>query len=478
MNKYKKLGTNTFLVFVGNIGPRLISFILLPLYSVWLTKEEVGVLDIIQIYSILITPYIALGLYEAMFVFPKGKNKDEQSRYFSSTIYTVGSIVILFILFLLLLPSSVKIILFPGSLYNYIPILVIYISIDTFQRIIQSFTRSLDKMKVFSITGIIYAIIMMIFSLILTPIYGLLGYWYSLIFANICSLSYNACFIKFWNYLSIKSFDKRKLKELLKYALPLIPNATMWWIINSINRPILISNVGLEGVGLYSMAGKLPSIISLLFGIFFSAFQISALDECNQPNFSVFYNKVFKIILFVQFLITLFFELVGDFIFHLLIDEKFYSSIEYMPIICCGVVVSNIATYVGITFTIHKTSKYFLYSSILAAITALIANILLIPIYGLMGACISIIISQIVMLLYRWIKSKSFVDIENKKQVFLFCIFYLASLFIYYAIDTLVLRTLLLIILMIIFVYLNRDLLNSVFLIIKSKITLGNWRSK
>lgn len=45
----------------------------MPFYTYWMSKEDFGIQDIIYIYSVLIIPYVSLGLYEAVFVFPKNK---------------------------------------------------------------------------------------------------------------------------------------------------------------------------------------------------------------------------------------------------------------------------------------------------------------------------------------------------------------------------------------------------------------------
>ena len=50
MNKYKRLGKNTLLVFIGNAGSKLIGLVMLPFYTSWLSVEDYGVTDIINVY--------------------------------------------------------------------------------------------------------------------------------------------------------------------------------------------------------------------------------------------------------------------------------------------------------------------------------------------------------------------------------------------------------------------------------------------
>ncbi len=442
----------------------------MPFYTYWMSKEDFGIQDIIYIYSVLIIPYVSLGLYEAVFVFPKNKKIEDQSKYFSSAIFIVFLMCILFGILLLLLPDEINNILFPDPLKQYVPILFVFVVLESFQRIFQSFTRGIDKMKIFSITGTIYAIVMLIASIILIPQFKLKGYWISLLLADFISILYTFIAIKALQYLHINYIQCiSHLKEMLYFSIPLIPNATMWWIVNSINRPILMENVGIEGVGLYSVAGKFPSILNVVFTIFFSAFQISALEEYSKDNYKTFYNNIFRVIFYIQIVLTIGFELFGGLIFEYFIDEKFYVAAHYLPILCLGVVISNIAAYIGVTFTVAKKTKYFLYSAICAAITALIGNSLLIPRYGIMGACIAIVISQFAMVYYRWYKSRNVINFTDIRKLSYISILYVSTILCYYCISNTFIKITCILLELILITLLNSDILKNVKLIKRLK---------
>ena len=442
----------------------------MPFYTYWMSKEDFGIQDIIYIYSVLIIPYVSLGLYEAVFVFPKNKKIEDQSKYFSSAIFIVFLMCILFGILLLLLPDEINNILFPDPLKQYVPILFVFVVLESFQRIFQSFTRGIDKMKIFSITGTIYAIVMLIASIILIPQFKLKGYWISLLLADFISILYTFIAIKALQYLHINYIQCiSHLKEMLYFSIPLIPNATMWWIVNSINRPILMENVGIEGVGLYSVAGKFPSILNVVFTIFFSAFQISALEEYSKDNYKTFYNNIFRVIFYIQIVLTIGFELFSGLIFEYFIDEKFYVAAHYLPILCLGVVISNIAAYIGVTFTVAKKTKYFLYSAICAAITALIGNSLLIPRYGIMGACIAIVISQFAMVYYRWYKSRNVINFTDIRKLSYISILYVSTILCYYCISNTFIKITCILLELILITLLNSDILKNVKLIKRLK---------
>ncbi|MEM2146385.1 MAG: NosD domain-containing protein, partial [Candidatus Jordarchaeaceae archaeon] len=98
--------------------------------------------------------------------------------------------------------------------------------------------------------------------------------------------------------------DVQLLKEMLRYSLPLVPNGLMWWIMNVSDRYMLTFFLGYSATGLYSVSAKFPTIISLLYGIFFQAWQLSAMQEFGKEDFEVFFNRVFQIISGGLFIIT------------------------------------------------------------------------------------------------------------------------------------------------------------------------------
>ncbi len=465
--KYKRLGKNTFFIFLGNIGPRLISFVLMPFYTFWLSELDFGIQDILLVYSVLLIPYVTLGMYEAVFVFPKGKNREEQNSYFTTSIIVVITMQFILGVILALTPKSLISTLLPDKLIDYEWLLYLLILIESYQRLLQSFTRGIDRMKVFSITGIVYAAVMLVLSLCLVPKYGLNGYWIALLSADLLSVVYTFIAIKGWTYIKgYRNFNKN-LKEMLNFSIPLIPNATMWWIINSVNRPLLIDKVGLDGVGLYSVAGKFPSIINLLFTIFFSAFQISALEEYGKDRFNQFYTSIFIGILCLQIIITVIFELFGDVVFHLFIDDKFYVAIKYLPILCLGVSLSNMACYVGIPFTVVHKTKYFLYSAIVGAIIAVVVNIIIIPYWGIMGACISIILSQIGMGLYRYVKAYKYAHFEQPRNLLCIMLVFFSIVMMYYFIQNIIYRNICIIGCILVLIYTNRYKMVNLYRIIR-----------
>lgn len=419
MCKYSRLGKNTLLVFLGNAGSKLIGLIMLPLYTKWLSVDDYGLTDILNVYVSLLVGVVTCCIAESLFIFPKGVDEEKKKEYFSSGI-----------VFLLITMSLTALIFFAISVFSHqgnwsnsftSNIWIIYgmIACSILQRVTQQFTRSLDKMTVYSVTGIVVTIFTAAFAFLFIPKYGVYGYVLSINLAQIMGALYSFFFSKSYNYLNFRFISKNRCFEMLKYSIPLIPNGIMWWLVGALNRPIMEANVGLYGVGLYAVANKFPSIISTLFVVFGTSWQISVLEEFGKPGYSDFFNKVFRLIFTALFFILIILTLSSEFLIDTFVDDKFHEAWKYLPILALGVILSNVSGMAGSNFSASRESKYYFYSSIWGAIVAVVMNFVLIPLCGLYGAAISVVLSYLAMSISRIVYSWKYVKITSLPNMFI-----------------------------------------------------------
>ena len=227
MNKYKRLGKNSLLVFIGSIGSKLLAILMLPFYTAWLSVENYGDIDLVGTYVSLIMGVVTLCITDAIFRFPQGKSIDKQRTFFSSGLTVVSLSLILFgavYYYLLKYVEDIQWGVF-GSYAGYIYVLLIF---SFLQLYLQQFSRSIDRMSVFVVSGIILTFVTAISSLLLVPKRGVDCYIFSQLTFIIISSLYTVVSIHIHTYLSYKSISISTIKEMLSYSIPMIPNATLW----------------------------------------------------------------------------------------------------------------------------------------------------------------------------------------------------------------------------------------------------------
>jgi len=411
--KYFQLFKNSYIILAGNAGSRILSLFMLPFYTKWLNSSDYGTTDIINVYSTFLLSVVSCCLAEAIFVFPKNKNKEKQKEYFSSALtFVLISIIICGVIFYFL-SLYLNLNQIENSFSNNIWFIYAMTISSFLQQYIQQFVCSINKIKVYSFTGLVLSLSTIVFSFILIPKYGILGYISSIIGANLVASLYSLLLSKSYDYYSLRKVTVKCIREMLKYSLPLIPNSIMWWLVSSINRPIMETHIGLSAIGIFSVANKFPSVITMLFQIFSISWQISVFEEFTKSDYKIFFNKVLKGVTLLLITISITLTIFSEQIIQCFTDSEFIDSAKYMPIIGLSVVFSCISSFIGSNFSAAKESKYFLYSSIWGGITSLVTNIVLIPYWGLWGAVFSFLISFVVMTATRIFYSWKYVHITD-----------------------------------------------------------------
>lgn len=359
MGKFKRLGKNTALIFIGTSGSKLITFLMLPLYTRWLNVDQYGAVDLVSTYSTLFLGIISLTIFDSIFIFPKGQSKTKQSQYFSSGLifWGISTVISIFVcLFVIKLSAMFG---WHGFFIDYIWQILLLLITSYIQQLIQQFNRAIDKMVVYAFTGLIQTIGTVAISFYIIPQYKVNGYIGALIVGNILGVIYSLLSGGAYKYFSFKSWDKKALIEMLKYSIPIVPNGIMWFFVNSINRPLLEDYHGLATVGLLAIANKIPTIINQVYMIFQSAFVISAIEEANSPTYKQFYNQTLKLVVIIQILLVSVVTISSKWIIQIFTSPEFFISWHYIPILALGVLFTNVATFVGTNFTVTRKSKYF-----------------------------------------------------------------------------------------------------------------------
>lgn len=425
MGKLRRLSKNTILILIGNLGSKLVYLLLLPLCTRWLSTSDYGSVDLMSVYATLLLGIISCCIHEAIFLFPKRCTDEYKSIYFSSAIAFSIGVIVLYIIFCTTLSLGKR--CWEGFFIEHIWSIFGMMAVSFVQILVQQFVRAIDKIVVYSVTGIVQTLGITIFSFLLLPRFGVQGYVLAVICGGVTATVYSVIFSRAYRFIDIHGIRKSALMELLRYSIPLIPNGIMWFLLGTLNRPLLEHYAGLESVGIFAVANRLAGTGTIIFSIFSQAWTISAVEEFKAKNFHAFYNRILKLITIFQILVVAALIIASKYVIELLTTFDYFSAYLYVPLLAVSVLFSNIAAFVGVNFSLVNKSKYFFYSTLWAGLSSVILNFMLIPGFSIWGACCSLLISQIINAAFRIRYSWKIVPITNvpfylKNILLLFCL--------------------------------------------------------
>ena len=207
---------------------------------------------------------------------------------------------------------------------------------------------------------------------------------------------------------------------MIKYSIPLIPNMIMWWLINSSTRYFILFFVDATANGIFAVANKIPTILSMFTSIFQQAWQLSVFEEFKNNDKDKFYSQVFKI--YYKFLFTLS-SLIIPFlhiIVPIIIDDSFIESWQIIPILLVAVIYQSFSSFVGTIYTASMNTKGIFVSSIIGGLISVLFNFILVPYYGLTGAGFSSALSFVCMFVIRYYDTKKDIKLNIDFRFFIF----------------------------------------------------------
>lgn len=382
MNKKKRLLKKTAIYGVGNIGSKILTYLMTVIYTYYITAEELGYYDLILTTVNMCQPLVVLQINDGVYRWLV-EGKDNQKKIISSAIKFIMLIIGVTEFFFWIVNFRAKIEHFSVISLYFISTVIYILLLDT--------TRGLSEEKTYALSGVINGSVMLlceIFALFVLH-RGIEALLFSKVFANVVV----CLFILSKEKMVIDSIkmkiDFSLLSEILKYSIPLIPNTICWWIIGSSDRYIINYSIGISENGIYSIANKFPTILTTMTGIFYLAWQDSAIKEYNSENRDAFFSEVLK--KYSKFLfsfVILFIPIIRMFI-ELFVSLEYKESGKYVGYLCLGAVYSSLCSFLGIGYQISKESGRSLMPTIVAALVNIIVNIMLIGNMGLQAASLS-----------------------------------------------------------------------------------------
>lgn len=420
MDKIKKLGGNTIIYFIGTFGSKIISFLLVPFLTVYLTPSDLGKIDLIIMISLVIVPLVSLNIGESVLRFQlESVGSSEKSKVIiSNSIFVLafGGIT----LFIFTLPFIVITHMdFIVYLYCYF-----YIMTLSYLIILQQYIKANNKNILFATSSILSSGLLILLSFIFLKILdlginGVLMAYTLSSFPSIILIMYKCEIFKLIDYNNI---NQSLLKDMIKFSLPLVPNSIFWWIMQISDRFFIAAFLGSYYVGLYAVTTKLPALINIINSIFTQAWRISAIE--NKDISKDYYSKVFFILAYSLGIIVSIFILFSEQFFDFLFDPSFKHELNYVGLLFLSTFFSALSAFIETNYMVNFKTKFILYSTTVGAGVNIILNFILIPYFGLTGAAFATLLSFLMTFIVRIVHSKFYKDICYFK-VFVVLIFLL-----------------------------------------------------
>jgi O-antigen/teichoic acid export membrane protein len=256
--------------------------------------------------------------------------------------------------------------------------------------------------KLYSLLNIISQIVS--FALLLTLLLFFEKTFRSIILATIFSTIINTIIVfiitkESWK-INKKYFEKELTKKMLFFAFPLVPATLISWLLNSFDKVALKVWSTYEELGLYAAAFKIVALLTIFQNIFTTSWIPIAYKWYEEKKPNELYEKISSL---TSFIMTFIFACVVFFrnVIVILLGESYRNTTEIFIFLLFVPVMYTISEASTVGINLKKKTSYVLYATLIATLSNLFLNYLLVPKYGAIGAAIGTCISYVMFFFAR-----------------------------------------------------------------------------
>ncbi len=219
------------------------------------------------------------------------------------------------------------------------------------------------------------------------------------------------------------NFDKESIKDIVNFSFFWTVYAILSMLLNTVDRFILTSYVSMDMVGVYTVGYSVGSLTNFLVVMPFSlAFSGLFYKKVNEENAERYFTKMSTYLFFAIIFVSLLASLIMPEALKLFVkNPKLWEAINTIRIILFANCVLSLFTVVGFGFLYKKESKIVTWFTFLVLLFNVIGNFIFIRYYGIYAAGILSVLSNILLIVFLYIKSKRyyFIKLEIYKLILL-----------------------------------------------------------
>ena len=443
MNKYSYLLKNFSVLTIASLGTKVISIILIPLYTSIISTYEYGEFDIICNTIVLFVPIMSLNICESIIRFCI-ENIDDRKLILgiANKYMMIGTV---FFAIFLLINYNIQLI---SPFNNHLILTSLIFLSSLIVTLITSYAKAIDLIKELAISGLISSLVTAFCNVLFLLKFEMRidGFLLAVILGEVVQCIYLGYKTNILSNIQLADFriDTILEKKMLIYSIPLAFNSLFWWINSSSDRYIISFVCGLEATGIYSMAYRIPSLLSLINNVFNQAWTISAIREYNSKERDSFFSMVFRTYNYLIIIICSLIVIGNKMIALVLFKKEFFLAWKCAPLLLVSFVFGSSAGFLGCIYSAMKKTRITSITVMCGALINIILNMLLVRRYSIIGAALATLVSYLVVFIIRYlvILKKYKINISIKRECLMYSVLIIQAIIAVYIVNLIVMYTL------------------------------------
>jgi len=398
----------------GSLAGKMIGFLMIPIYTRFLSTEEYGTLELLDLTSYVIGLLLAMGVAQSVVrLYHDHEDQVKRNRVVSVAMITLWIASAFAAVWLFLFARDISQLVFKSPDYNHLfQLIFVTMILNLNNEIPLNLLLIKEKSVLYNIINLVRLAINLILN-ILFIVHLHMGVE-GILLGGLITSAVTGAFLTIFTIRQIGlSFSLDTLRDMLTYGFPLIWSWLGMFVVNFGDRFIIQRHLGESLVGIYSLSykfGMLPNFLVLTpFMLIWGPkrFEIAKLPDAKRT-----YSYVFTYFLFVQFLLGLVVSVSIRDVIWVVSHPDYHSAYMYVPVIILSYILWGCYAYTQIGILLEKRTKYLAYASAIGAAVNVGVNLLLIPELKLWGASIATLLTFAVIFVYVYTRSQKLYTIR------------------------------------------------------------------
>ena len=394
MNPIRNLLGQTAIYGLPTIVGRLLNYLLVPLYTLFLPASTYGVVSELYAWVALLIVMLTFGMETSFFKF--FHDKEDKEQVFRNSFLTVIGLNLGFYFLLVIFSQPIADALLFSEHVEYIVLLGTIVAIDAISALPMAKLRSEQNAKKFASIHFTAIGVNIVFNLIFLyffldpdrPEEGVLFILIANLFSSLVKIAGT-----YKDFLNLKwKYNSELAKEMLKYSFPLVI-AGLAGIINETldrvmmkhllyNRADMSLKLAEAQLGIYSACYKLAMIVTIFLQAYRYAAEPFFFSQAKNEDRNKLYVKIMNYFIAAVCLVFIGVALNIDVFKHFIRSEEYWVGLGVVPILLVANVFLGIYFNQSIWYKLSGQTKFGAYIAIGGAAITIIVNLIFIPLYG------------------------------------------------------------------------------------------------
>jgi len=392
----------------ANLLQKGIGFIMIPVYTHYLSPADYGILELMDLTINIITMVIGMRIGSAIIrYYHHYEELEDKLGVFTTALISVSVMCVIIVGVLECFTKTFAgFILGEIEYYHYFQVMFVAMGLQTIASVPESLLLTRKQSVLFSAVSIGTLISYLTLNILFLVVFkmGVMGILTSTLITKVLNTSslliITLCRIKL-------IFSLEKLKKMVVFALPLVPAGLALFVMHFSDRFFIQKFCDLNELGRYSLGYKFGMILSVIVSgpilrIWNTQrFEIAKTDDAKQV-FGRIFTYYSGVMIFAAMGISIFI----DEVISIMAPSEYQGASAVVPLILLSYIFYGMSNFFTLGIMITYKTRYSAYIQMTAAVLNILFNMFFISRYGVMGAAVSTVLSFLCLAVFTFLVSQ------------------------------------------------------------------------